>query len=72
MFWAHPSLDCGTGKQRNKVPLMPVFAHYLPADVLKPMKCSWQARKSSTCSVGWTVESYQESDSEDGHGQQPR
>ena len=52
--------------------LTSVFASHLHAYVFKAMKRTRRAAKSSTRGAGWTGESYQESDSEDEQGQQPR
>lgn len=44
----------------------------LPTYAFKAMKRSQHIGKSSTRGAGWTAETYQESDSDDGSAQQPR
>ena len=70
-FWASATV-CGTGEQKIRDPTtVCVFTSHSPVCVFQ-MKWSWHPVKSNTHSAGWSVETYQESDSDDRLGQQPR
>ena len=69
-FWASAAV-CGTGEQQIRDPTtVHVFASHSPVCVFQ-MKRLWRPVKSNTRGAGWSVETYQESDSDDGLGQQP-
>jgi len=70
--WSFWVVVCGAGEQKKRdLTAVHVFASHSPLHAFQ-MKRSRRPVKSNTRGAGWSVETYQESDSDDGLGQQPR
>jgi hypothetical protein len=63
---------CGTGEQGTKdLTTVDALASHSLVSVFQ-MKRLQHPGKSNACGTGWSAETYQESDSDDGLGQQPQ
>jgi len=61
-FWVSLTVDCETGEQST----LTAFVCHLQLSIFKCMKCSRRPAKSNRRCAGWTGETYQESDSDNG------